>query len=406
MKQIVQDILLLGDIKINGTRPWDIIVHDERLYNRLIKNTDLGLGESYMDGWWDCQSLDEFFYRVIRSDLKTKAIHQPHFWQSLLIQKLFEAMRGLFNFQTKERAFIVGEKHYDIDNDLYEKMLDKRLTYTCGYWDNGAKNLNEAQEAKLELTCQKLQLKPGMRILDIGCGWGSFAKYAAEKYKVSVSGVTISREQIHLAEKLCKGLPVEFYLQDYRDLQQLGLKFDRIVSLGMFEHVGYKNYKTYMEVAAKCLKDDGLFLLHTIGSNFSTTTCQSPWIDKYIFPNGQVPSIEQINTSIEGQFIMEDWHNFGSNYDTTLMAWHKNFNDSWDSLKGKYDDRFRRMWNYYLLSCAGSFRARDSQLWQIVLSRRGIVGGYVRPSIVQTQEPLRKEIKAPAKKKAGSKAKG
>lgn len=214
-------------------------------------------------------------------------------------------------------------------------MLGKSLTYICGYWDHGASNLDEAQEAKLELTCQKLYLKPGMTVRDIGCGWGSFAQYAAEKHKVSVVGVAISREQLSLAKTRCAGFSIQFYLQDYRDFLQLDQKFDRIVSLGMFEHVGYKNYKNYVKTTSECLKDNGLFLLHTIGSNLSTTTCQSQWISKYIFPNGQLPSIQQISLSIEGEFIMEDWHNLGSNYDKTLMVWHKNFNEHWDTLKQK-----------------------------------------------------------------------
>lgn len=386
MKQIIQDLLLIADIKVNGSRPWDMIIHNERLYGCLTKNVDLVLGEAYMDGWWDCQSLDEFFYRIFRSDLKTKALNHPNFWRSLIVQRFFEGLRALFNFQAKQRAFIVGEKHYDIDNHLYQTMLDKRLTYTCGFWDSGAQNLNDAQEAKLELTCQKLQLEPGMTVLDIGCGWGSFAKYAAQNYKVSVVGVTISREQLNLARTLCQGLPIEFYLQDYRDLPQKGQQFDRIVSLGMFEHVGYKNYKTYMEVASQCLKENGIFLLHTIGSDESTKVCRSQWLETYIFPNGQIPSIQQIGSSVEGLFVVEDWHNFGSNYDKTLMAWHQNFNEHWESLKENYDERFRRMWNYYLLSCAGSFRARDSQLWQIVLSKKGVAGGYVRPVLREMKE--------------------
>lgn len=400
MKDIIQELLLLADIRINGNRPWDIVIHNENLYSRLAKNVDLEFGESYMDGWWDCQKLDELFYRIIRSNIKEICMNHPKFWRSFLIQNFFEHIRGIFNFQSVRRAFIVGEKHYDIDNDLYCKMLDKRLTYTCGYWDSGAQNLDEAQEAKLELTCQKLQLKPGMKVLDIGCGWGSFAKYAAQKYKVSVVGVTISREQVHLAETLCHGLPVEFYLKDYRELAVIGQQFDRIVSLGMFEHVGYKNYQAYMEVASKVLKNDGFFLLHTIGSSESSKSCNSPWLDKHIFPNGQIPSIKQIGSAIEGLFVMEDWHNFGCNYDKTLMAWHQNFNDHWKTLKHKYDDRFRRMWNYYLLSCAGSFRARDSQLWQIVLSKNGVLGGYNRPVL---SLPVIQDIPQIAVRKASNK---
>jgi cyclopropane-fatty-acyl-phospholipid synthase len=312
------------------------------------------------------------------ADLRNKIMGHPKFWRNLIAQFIFERMRGLVNFQTKNRAYIVGKKHYDIGNDLYKVMLDKRLTYTCGYWGNGIQNLNDAQDAKLEMACQKLQLEPGMKVLDIGCGWGSFAKYAAEKHQVSIVGVTISEQQIELARSLCKGLPIELHLIDYRDLPYGAQKFDRVVSLGMFEHVGYKNYEKYMKISSQCLNDEGIFLLHTIGCDQSSA-CTSEWFNTYIFPNGQIPSGKQITASCEKTFVMEDWHNFGAHYDTTLMAWHANFNNHWDDLKKNYDERFRRMWNYYLLSCAGSFRARHLQLWQIVLSKNGIMEGYERP---------------------------
>ena len=277
----------------------------------------------------------------------------------------------IFNLQSRKRAFQIGKKHYDIGNDLFIKMLDKRMTYSCGYWRN-AGTLDEAQEYKLDLICLKLGLQPGMRILDIGCGWGSLAKFAAEKYQVNVVGITVSREQVELARTLCKDLPIEIRLQDYRDVHD---RFDRIVSVGMIEHVGYKNYRTFMEVANGCLEKGGLFLLHTIGGNLSRTSVD-PWINRYIFPNGMLPSFKQLGNAIEGLFVMEDWHSFGADYDKTLVAWYQNFEDSWDTLKSNYDERFRRMWRYYLLSCAGSFRARKNQLWQIVLSKEGVAGGY------------------------------
>jgi cyclopropane-fatty-acyl-phospholipid synthase len=251
-------------------------------------------------------------------------------------------------------------------------MLDKRKAYTCGYWKN-ARNLDEAQEAKLDLVCRKLNLKPGQKILDIGCGWGCFAKFAAEKYGVSVTGVTVSKEQINLGRKLCAGLPVEMLLQDYRDIKGI---FDHIVSIGMFEAVGYKNYRSFMKLVSDHLKDNGLFLLHTIGTNVSAKTTDK-WIDKYIFPNGMMPSIQQIGAAIEKIFIMEDLHNFGTYYDKTLMAWFENFDNNWSKLKPKFDERFYRMWKYYLLMCAGSFRARANQLWQIVLSKKSINDGYL-----------------------------
>ncbi|MEK6890869.1 MAG: cyclopropane fatty acyl phospholipid synthase [Nanoarchaeota archaeon] len=363
-----QSLLNKAGIKINGKNSWDIKVNNSRIYQRVFSQGTLGLGESYMDGDWDCKQLDVFFYKVLSSKLdRDLKITLP------LIINILKAK--LINLQSKSRAFEIGEKHYDAGNDLYSLMLDKRLTYTCGYWEWGAKNLDKAQEDKLELTCRKLNLKPGQKILDIGCGWGSFAKYAAEKYKVKVIGITVSKEQVKLAKEICKGLDVEIRLQDYRNLDK-NEKFDHIVSLGMFEHVGVKNYKEYMKVANKHLKDEGLFLLHTIGGDISSNSTD-PWIEKYIFPNSMLPSIKQIAESIEGLFVMEDWHNMSANYDKTLMSWYKNISSNWNNLdKHKYNARFRRMWEYYLLSCAAGFRARNLQLWQIVLSKNGVPNGY------------------------------
>ena len=235
-----------------------------------------------------------------------------------------------------------------------------------------AENLNAAQEAKLDLICRKLGLKPGMRVLDIGCGWGGFAKFAAETYDVSVLGITVSREQVEYANRCCRAPAVEIKFQDYRTLNDM---FDRIISIGMFEHVGSKNYRTYMQVVHRCLAPDGLFLLHTIAGNTSVSSTD-PWISKYIFPNSMLPSAKQITSAAEGLFVLEDWHSFGPYYDDTLMAWYANFKANWDKIKDAYDRRFFRMWTYYLLSCAGSFRARRNQLWQIVFSKTGVSGGY------------------------------
>jgi len=361
---VVQKILDLADIKINGNNPWDIQVKNDNLYSRVLKQGSLGLGEAYMDAWWDAKSLDEFFYRVLKADLE-KEIRQD--FKTLL----FIFKNTIFNQQRKSKAFEIGQRHYDIGNDLYLEMLDPYLAYSCGYWQ-GAQTLAEAQEAKLDLICRKLNLKPGDKVLDIGGGWGSFAKYAAQKYGATVDVITVSKEQAELGEKLCAGLPVQFQLQDYRKIKGL---YDYIVSVGMIEHVGYKNYRTYMKIANRHLKDSGLFLLHTIGSSNSVKTTDR-WIEKYIFPNSMIPSIGQIAQSVEGLFVMEDWHNFGFDYDKTLMAWYDNFEKSWPALKEKYGERFYRMWKYYLLSCAASFRARKNQLWQIVLSKNGVINGY------------------------------
>lgn len=355
-KEAVEKMLSKAGVTINGDQPWDIRVLDPQFYERLLADGTLGAGESYVDGWWDCPRLDEMFHKVLRA----KIDQELGSWR--LLMNIVRAK--VLNQQKKSKAFEVGEKHYDLGNDLYENMLDRRMVYSCGYWKN-ASTLDEAQEHKLELVCKKLGLKPGMRVLDIGCGWGSFAKYAAEKYQVSVVGITISQEQKILAEEACKNLPIEIRLMDYRDLNE---SFDRVVSIGMFEHVGYKNYRRYMEIASRCLKEGSLFLLHTIGTN-TTGVCTDPWLDKYIFPNSMIPSIRQIGKAIEGLFVMEHWENFGPDYDKTLMAWFSNFHRNWEKIKSKYDDRFYRMWKYYLLSCAGAFRARYNHVWQILMSR-------------------------------------
>lgn len=356
---VLRDLLSLADIDVNGSDPWDIQVRDQRFFQRVLQDSSLGLGESYMEGWWDCQAIDELINRVLRANLDEKVKNESRF--------LFQVARAkLFNRQSKGRAYEVGIRHYDLGNELYQSMLDKRMTYSCGYWKNAA-NLDLAQEAKLDLICKKVGLKPGMKVLDIGCGWGSFAKYAAEKFDAKITGVTVSKEQLALGLELCKGLPVELRLQDYREIQG---KFDAVISIGSFEHVGTRNYKTYMQVVDRCLKDDGVALIHTIGSNRSLSTGE-PWTDKYIFPNGVLPSISQIGTAMEETFVMEDWHNFGPDYDKTLIAWHSNFESSWPKLAKQYDDRFYRMWRYYLLSSAGGFRSRRQQLWQVVFSRCG-----------------------------------
>ncbi len=363
LEQKAQEILGLAGITINGPHPYDIQVKDKELYKRVFSKGSMGLGEGYMDGQWEVEDMADFFYRALRANINDAVIHIGTLWYYL------QARFG--NLQNKKRAFQVGEEHYDIGNDLYKRMLDKRMVYTCGYWKD-ATNLDEAQEAKLDLVCKKIGLKPGQTVLDIGCGWGSFLKFAAEKYGAKGVGITVSKEQAALARENCKGLPIEIRVEDYRDTQG---QFDHIVSLGMLEHVGPKNYRVYMEKAHALLKDDGLFLLHTIGSKYSVWTSDA-WFHKYIFPNGVLPSVAQLGEAIDRLFILEDWHNFGADYDKTLMAWWANFEKGWPEIKAHYSERFYRMWRYYLLCMAGTFRARENQLWQIVLTKKGIVGGY------------------------------
>lgn len=366
LRHYLESLLDHADVCVNGSRPWDIRINNQRFYRKVFTKGSLGFGEAYMDGWWDAESLDQLIYRIIKARLDEKI---------LSIVVLMTAVKArLLNCQSIRRAFQVGEHHYDVGNDLYQAMLDPYMIYSCGYWKKAA-TLAEAQKDKLELTCRKLHLRPGMRVLDIGCGWGGTARYMAENHGVEVVGVTISAAQAELARDFCRGLPVDIRLQDYRELDGT---FDRAVSIGMFEHVGYKNYRTYFRKIAELLDDEGLFLLHTIGGN-TPTSSTDPWFDKYIFPNGMIPSARQICNGFEGCFVLEDWHNFGLDYDKTLLAWHDNFNSAWPRLKMTYDERFHRMWTYYLLSSAGSFRARDNQLWQLVLSKQGLPEGYHFP---------------------------
>ncbi len=363
-EQLVRDVLAKVDIRVDGDRSWDIRVHNPGFYSRILREGSLGLGESYMDGWWDAEHIDEFIHRILVSDVRQ---YVPRSFKSL---RLLLAEK-FFNRQKKDRAVEVADTHYNLGNDIFRVMLDPRMVYTCAYWKE-ATTLAEAQEAKMDLICRKLGFERGMRVLDIGCGFGSFAKFAAERYGVSVVGIGNAHEQIDLGSELCKGLPVEIRFEDYRDTQG---SYDRIVSIGMFEAVGAKNFRKYMEVVDRCLKDDGLFLLHTIGAN-KPNKDPDAWTDKYIFPNGYLPTIAEIGRSIEGLFVMEDWHNFSAYYEKTLLAWFANFDKNWPSLRAAYGDRFYRMWKYYLLSFAGSFRARSNQLWQVVMSKKGVVGGY------------------------------
>ncbi len=362
-KQIVQDIFDPLDININGSRPWDIQVHNPGFYQRILSGGPLALGESYMDKWWDVEQLDEFIHQLLSARLETRIVTPQ--------QVLTVIKSRIFNMQTLSRSKKVAKEHYDLGNEFYKKMLDKRMQYTCGYWKK-AKNLDEAQEHKLDLICRKLQLEKGDRVLELGCGWGGLAKYMAEQYGCHVTAYNISKEQVNYAKELCKSLPVKIICQDYRLAKGT---FDKVVSIGLCEHIGYKNHRTLMKVADRCLKSEGLFLLHTIGKDISVSNTD-PWINKYIFPNSMLPSVKQISTAAEGYFILEDWHNFGKDYEKTLLAWYKNFNKNWPLFESRYGERFYRMWRFYLLSCVGLFRARRAQLWQIVFSKQGNTQEY------------------------------
>ncbi len=368
-KRAVEALLREAGVGINGPDPWDIQVHDDRFYGRALRHGDLGLGESYVAGWWDCERLDELACRVLSRDLLA---HAGAGWKT----RLAALRHGLFNLQTVRRAPQVARVHYDLGNEFFEQMLGPTMAYSCGYWKH-ATDLDRAQDAKHDLICRKLEIGAGDRVLDIGCGWGAFARFAARKYGCRVTGITVSREQCDYARRSCAGLPVDVLLCDYRSrrLRPLG-PFDKVVSVGMFEHVGRKNYAAFMDVARDLLSDGGLFLLHAIGATASSG--MGAWVERNIFPNSELPRLADLAGVLAGRFIMEDWHNFGAYYDKTLMAWHDNVERHPAAREFLKARGLYRGWRYYLLTCAGAFRARGrTQLWQVVLSKHGVRGGYV-----------------------------
>lgn len=373
MKQFAENLLNEIGVTINGNKPYDIQIHDDRIWGRIARDQSVGAGEAYMDGWWDCDRLDELYYRICRHKLEFK-------FQSKLKATLKTIRNSLINQQSRAKAAEVSQRHYNVGNRLFELMLGPSMAYTCGYWKD-ATNLDDAEFAKYELVCKKLDLKPGEEVLELGCGWGGLAKYMAEKHGCKVVACDVGVGPAAYAKEHCKGLPVEIYECDYRDVDVYNPKkkqFDKIVSVGVLEHVGYKNYSTLLDIASNFMKDDGIFLLHSIGSNITVNFCD-PWINNYIFPNGHLPSLKQLGKTFENRFVMEDLQNFGAYYDKTLLGWHENLNKHWPELKGEskqFDERFLRMMNYYLLTCAGGFRARSMQLWQFVLTKEGRLNGY------------------------------
>jgi cyclopropane-fatty-acyl-phospholipid synthase len=381
-KPLLEGLLAGSGVRIGGDRQWDIRVNRDRMYRRALRGS-LGIGESYIDGDWDCDALDELFRRVLSSDAQNKPL--------IRVARGFKALHSrLTNLQTKSRSRAVAEEHYDLDHRMYALFLGPWNQYTCCFFD-GTDDLERAEVLKLEMLCDKLELKAGDRLLDIGCGWGGFAKYAAATRGCEVTGISLSDQQIRYAVEYTKGLPVSIRRLDYRDLPDSGLSpFDKISIVGMIEHVGYKNYDTIMGVVHQMLKPDGLFLLHTIG-NCEETTVVDPWIEKYIFRNSMAPAMGQLSGAAEGKFVIEDWENYGQHYVPTLQAWHDRFNANWDRIRAlptskPFDERFRRLWTYYLMSCKAAFDVEQLHLWQLVMTRRHSGRGIYRRVMRTTAE--------------------
>jgi cyclopropane-fatty-acyl-phospholipid synthase len=384
-KPLFESLLAGSGVRLDGGRPWDVRVNRDRLYRRALRGS-LGIGESYIDGDWDCDALDELFRRVLSSNAQQRPL--------ILAARALKAFQSRFmNLQTPRRARTVAEEHYDIDHRMYALFLGPWNQYTCCFFD-GTDDLERAEVLKLEMICDKLELKAGDRLLDIGCGWGGFAKYAAATRGCEVTGISLSDEQIRYAVEYTRGLPVSILKLDYRQLPVSGLPlFDKISIIGMLEHVGYKNYATIMSVVHQMLKPDGLFLLHTIG-NCEKTTVVDPWIEKYIFRNSMAPAMSQLSDAAEGRFVVEDWENYGHYYAKTLDAWYERFNANWDRIRAlktakPFDERFRRMWNYYLMSCKAAFEVEQLHLWQLVMTRRHSGRGvYRRVTRMNASQPL------------------
>lgn len=356
MQKSVSRLLEKADIRINGSRSWDIHVHNDDFFRKLFTRGSIALGESYVDGWWDAEAIDQFVYRLLRSGI----LHDRRISFLGAFQKLRSYVCNSYSLRRSQKDVSF---HYDIGNYLFECMLDSYMNYSCGYWKH-ADNLHQAQLDKMGLICRKLALEPGMTVLDIGCGWGGLAKYMAEHYQVHVTGITISQNQYEYAMEKNASSLVRFQLQDYREHQGT---YDRLVSVGMFEHVGCKNHRTYMHIAKRWLKPDGLFLLHFIAKSISERR-NDPWIDTYMFPGTIAVSAVQVTRASEGLFYIQDWHNFGSDYYKTIQAWYRNVEDHWQDLGKKYDERFHRAWTWYLQCCSATALARTHHLWQIVLS--------------------------------------
>jgi cyclopropane-fatty-acyl-phospholipid synthase len=367
-REAVQKRLCEADIEIDGSRPWDIRVSDERFFSSVLSDGSLGAGESYMKGWWDCDQLDEMAVRVLNQEAACPSGNRLTRLAATARVLLFDLQKGIGSRR-------VAKVHYDLPVPLFEAMLGPTMNYSCGYWRT-ANDLTTAQQDKMKLICSKVGLQPGMRVLDIGCGWGGLARHVAQEHACEVVGITISEKQQEYAAKACAGLPVVIHARDYRDASPESLgTFDAITSVGMIEHVGPKNYARFFAQVARLLRPTGLALVQTFGREQSQPT--DPWINQYIFPNSYVPSMCELNQGMKGLFVMEDWHNFGADYDRTLLAWASNF-ELWAEANWKQTDpRLYRMWRYYLLTFAAGFRVRNrAQLWQAVLSPAGVPGGY------------------------------
>ncbi len=333
-------------------------LHDPAALFRILRNPELQFGETYMDGAWD--PADGDLLRVLEVGIGMVATMQTT-RLDFLLRKAF-AWLGEFNNPLRSRRNV--HHHYDLDYALYSSFLDQEMYYSCAYFDDEGRDepmsLEAAQQAKCAHIAAKLDLKPGARVLDIGCGWGSLALDLAERFDARVTGITLSEEQLKVARRRAqqRGLDqqVEFRLEDYRNTRG---EFDAVVSVGMFEHVGRPQYRSFFQQVHDLLAGDGTALLHTIGRYSPPGGC-SPWIRKYIFPGGYIPSASEIMTAMEPKgLILTDFEVWRLHYARTLAEWNRRFQANRRRFAEKLGERFCRMWEFYLISCEASFRWGD-----------------------------------------------
>ena len=348
--------------------PITLKILDKSLHTKLLLLPDLYFGEGYTNGSIVIENgtLTEF----LDIALKNVGRGETNSYNAI-INKFRGTYRFLTNFNLKNKSKSNVAHHYDISEKLYDLFLDKNRQYSCAYFKNENESLEQAQQNKIDHIIKKLNLKPNQRVLDIGSGWGTLAIEIAKKSQCEVLGITLSENQYkHSVEKVkMNGLEnqVRFKIADYRDLNE---KFDRIVSVGMFEHVGRKFYKTYFNSVSKLLNEDGVALIHTIGS-INPPRDPHPWITKYIFPGGYTPSLSEVLKPIEKSgLILSDVEVWRMHYSHTLRNWKERFLSKREEVLEMFDEKFLRMWEFYLAGCEMAFKWGDQVVFQIQLIKK------------------------------------
>ena len=355
----VRKLFSSAGVTINGDNPWDIEVNDDRFYRDVLFRGSLGLGESYLREYWRAADLEELFFRLTSSNLEQISKRLP-------TQLVNSSVSRLSNRQTPSRALSNAEHHYNLGNDLFFEFLGRYKNYSCGYFRD-TDSLDEAQLAKMRRLCDLLELEEGDTLLDVGGGWGEFARFAAENRGCHVTSVNISDSQIRHAREYCRDANVDVVRSDYRDLRG---RFSKIAVIAMFTHVGPKNYRQFMQTMHRLLQAGGRMVMETVGALTATERCE-PWTDKYIFPGGIIPSPQQIESACAGLFRLRIVEEFGADYVITLRHWHRNFMAAWPRLSQRYSETTRRMFEYYLLSVAGAFRSSDLLHYHLEFDRIG-----------------------------------